>query len=41
MQMCLLNAVKSQDENEILKKIDELQNIIKNHNSGIIAGIVS
>lgn len=32
MQMCLFNAAKSQDENEILTKIDELQNIIKNYN---------
>lgn len=32
MQMCLLNAAKSQNEEEILKKIEELQNIIKNYN---------
>ena len=32
MQLCLLNAAKSQDEHEILKKIAELQNIIKNYN---------
>jgi hypothetical protein len=32
MQMCLLKAAKSQDEEEILTKIEELQNIIKNYN---------
>lgn len=32
MQMCLLNVAKSQDEDEILRKIDELQKIIKNYN---------
>lgn len=32
MQMCLLNAAKSQNEAEILEKIEELQKIIKNHN---------
>ena len=30
MQMCLTKAVKSQDEAELLVKIDELQNLIKN-----------
>lgn len=30
MQMCLIKAVKSQDEEELLTKIDELQNLIKN-----------
>lgn len=32
MQMCLLKAAKSQNEEEILTKIEELQNIIKNYN---------
>lgn len=32
MQMCLLKAVKSQNDNEILTKIDELQKLIKNYN---------
>lgn len=32
MQMCLLKAAKSQDEEEIITKIEELQNIIKNYN---------
>lgn len=32
MQMCLLSAAKTQDEQEILAKIEELQNIIKNYN---------
>ncbi len=30
MQMCLVKAVKSQDEKELLTKIDELQSLIKN-----------
>jgi DNA-binding FrmR family transcriptional regulator len=30
MQMCLTKAVKNQDEAELLVKIDELQNLIKN-----------
>lgn len=30
MQMCLIKAVKNQDEQELLIKIDELQNLIKN-----------
>lgn len=30
MQMCLTKAVKIQDEAELLVKIDELQNLIKN-----------
>ena len=30
MQMCLTKAVKNQDEDELLVKIDELQNLIKN-----------
>lgn len=32
MQMCILSAAKTQDEQEILTKIEELQNIIKNYN---------
>lgn len=32
MQMCLLKATKSQDEKEIIIKIEELQNLIKNYN---------
>jgi CsoR family transcriptional regulator, copper-sensing transcriptional repressor len=32
MQMCLLNAAKNKNEEEILIKIDELQKIIKNYN---------
>lgn len=32
MQMCLLNAAKNQNEEEILTKIEELQKIIKNYN---------
>ena len=30
MQMCLTKAVKNQDAAELLVKIDELQNLIKN-----------
>lgn len=30
MQMCLTKAVKHQDDAELLVKIDELQNLIKN-----------
>lgn len=31
MKMCLLNAVKSQDEEEINQKLTELQNLMKNY----------
>lgn len=31
MQMCLLDAAKSQNEEDIVNKIEELQNIIKNY----------
>lgn len=32
MQMCLLSAAQSNNEEEILKKIEELQSLLKNHN---------
>ena len=32
MQMCLLKAAKDQNEEEILQKIEELQNLLKNYN---------
>ena len=32
MQMCLLKAAQSQNEADIITKIEELQNIIKNYN---------